>query len=61
MASVVATVCERYCRQRAISLHHLIQLAGAITNIVFDPIFIFGYFGVSPSGIAGTCDGIRSK
>ena len=31
----------------------LIQLAGAITNIVFDPIFIFGYFGVKPMGIAG--------
>ena len=29
------------------------QLAGAITNIILDPIFIFGAFGISPMGVAG--------
>ena len=31
----------------------LFQLTGAIVNIIFDPIFIFGYFGVPEMGIAG--------
>lgn len=54
MASVVATVCEKILQATGNMLHPmLIQLAGAITNIVFDPIFIFGYFGVKPMGIAG--------
>lgn len=29
------------------------QLIGAITNIILDPIFIFGYFGVPALGVAG--------
>jgi len=29
------------------------QLTGAILNIILDPIFIFGYFGVPKMGIAG--------
>lgn len=29
------------------------QLTGALTNIVFDPIFIFGWFGVPAMGVAG--------
>ena len=29
------------------------QLVGAILNIIFDPIFIFGYFGVPAMGVAG--------
>ncbi len=54
MASVVATVCGKILQATGNMLHPmLIQLAGAITNIVFDPIFIFGYFGVKPMGIAG--------
>ncbi|MBE7026327.1 MAG: MATE family efflux transporter [Ruminococcaceae bacterium] len=31
----------------------LFQLTGAIVNIILDPIFIFGYFGVPQMGIAG--------
>lgn len=29
------------------------QIAGAITNIILDPIFIFGYFGLQKMGIEG--------
>lgn len=31
----------------------LFQLIGAIVNIILDPIFIFGYFGVPKMGVAG--------
>ena len=31
----------------------LAQVAGALTNIILDPIMIFGYFGVPKMGIAG--------
>lgn len=34
-------------------LSMLTQTAGALTNIVLDPIFIFGYFGCPALGIAG--------
>jgi len=29
------------------------QLIGAVTNIIFDPVFIFGLFGVPKMGVAG--------
>lgn len=29
------------------------QLVGAVTNIILDPIFIFGYFGVPAMGVVG--------
>lgn len=31
----------------------LFQLVGAITNIILDPIFIFGWFGLPAMGVAG--------
>lgn len=31
----------------------LFQLSGAITNIILDPILIFGYFGIEPMGAKG--------
>ena len=35
------------------TLSMIVQLSGAITNIIFDPILIFGYFGFPKMGIAG--------
>ncbi len=35
------------------TLATIAQIAGAITNIVLDPIMIFGYFGMPQMGIAG--------
>lgn len=29
------------------------QLIGAVTNLILDPIFIFGYFGIPKMGVAG--------
>ena len=29
------------------------QLSGAVTNILLDPVFIFGYFGLPAMGVAG--------
>lgn len=29
------------------------QLAGSLTNIILDPIFIFGYFGIPAMGVSG--------
>ena len=34
-------------------LSTIAQIVGAVTNIILDPIFIFGYFGVSAMGIDG--------
>lgn len=35
------------------NLSMIAQIAGAVTNIVFDPLFIFGYLGFPKLGVAG--------
>ena len=35
------------------NLSMVAQLAGAVTNIIFDPLFIFGYWGFPRLGVAG--------
>ena len=35
------------------NLSMVAQLAGAVTNIIFDPLFIFGYLGFPKLGVAG--------
>ena len=34
-------------------LSMITQMAGAITNIILDPILIFGYLGFRPMGVLG--------
>jgi len=46
--------CERIMQSQGKNLYAmLMQLVGAIVNIVFDPILIFGLFGFPKLGIAG--------
>lgn len=45
---------ERFLQSSGRTVYTLLtQGVGAILNIIFDPIFIFGYFGVPKMGVAG--------
>lgn len=47
-------VCERIMQGTGNTIHPMItQGVGAIINIILDPIFIFGYFGLPAMGTAG--------
>lgn len=47
-------ICERIMQGTGDTIHPMItQGTGAIINIILDPIFIFGYFGVPKMGVAG--------
>lgn len=50
----VEILCERLLQASGRTFYTMItQGTGAIVNIVLDPVFIFGYFGVPAMGIAG--------
>ena len=47
-------ICERLLQATGRTIYTMIsQGIGAIINIIFDPIFIFGLFGVPKMGVAG--------
>lgn len=50
----VQVAMERILQATGITIYNmLMQGAGAITNIILDPIFIFGWFGLPAMGVAG--------
>lgn len=50
----VSILCERLLQASGRSFYSMItQTTGAIINILLDPVFIFGYFGLPAMGIAG--------
>ena len=54
LGSFVEILCERLLQASGRSFYSMItQATGAIINIILDPIFIFGYFGLPAMGIAG--------
>ncbi len=50
----VSILCERLLQASGRAVYSMItQGVGAITNILLDPVFIFGWFGVPAMGVAG--------
>ncbi len=53
-AMIAQMILERLLQSTGKTLYSMItQMIGAITNIILDPIFIFGYFGLPAMGTAG--------
>lgn len=53
-AMIAQMILERLLQSTGKTVFSMItQMVGAITNIILDPIFIFGYFGVPKMGTAG--------
>ena len=54
MGSFVQILCERLLQATGRTVLSMItQGVGAITNILLDPVFIFGWFGIPAMGVAG--------
>ena len=54
LGSFVQIFCERLLQATGRTVYSMItQGVGAITNIILDPIFIFGWFGLPAMGMAG--------
>lgn len=54
MGIVFFNIFEKLLQATGHSLHSTIaQIAGAVTNIIFDPILIYGLFGLPKLGVAG--------
>jgi len=54
LGSIMFSIFEKLLQSTGKSMYSTIaQIAGAVTNIVLDPIMIFGYFGLPQMGIAG--------
>ena len=54
VGSFVQIFCERLLQSTGRTVYSMItQGVGAITNIILDPIFIFGWFGLPAMGMAG--------
>ena len=50
----ILTYTEKVLQGTGDTIHPMIiQMSGAIFNIIFDPILIFGYFGLPAMGVAG--------
>ena len=53
-AMIAQMILERLLQSTGKTMYSMTtQMVGAITNIILDPIFIFGYFGVPAMGTAG--------
>ena len=54
MGSFLQILCERLLQATGrTTLSMISQATGAITNILLDPVFIFGWFGIPAMGVAG--------
>ena len=54
VGSFLQILCEKVFQATgSMKIPMMTQLIGAITNIILDPIFIFGYFGLPAMGIVG--------
>ena len=54
LGSFVNIFCEKTLQSTGDTIHPmLIQMSGAIFNVIFDPILIFGYLGFPRLGVAG--------